>query len=132
VSRKSRRPRIDDARFAVLVDEAVAAIPAEFRRRLENVAVCIEAWPTDEQLRSLDLDPDLDTLFGLYEGTALPERPHDFAGALPDRITIFREPILEEFGSERAIRREIERTVVHEIAHFFGLDEAAVQRLGYE
>lgn len=126
-----RRQRVDAARFAQLVDEAVAAIPAEFHRHLENVAICIEAWPSDALLASLDLDPARDTLFGLYEGTALPDRPHDFAGQPPDRITIFREPLLEEFRDARTIRREIERTIVHEIAHFFGLDEAHVHRLGY-
>lgn len=126
-----RRPRIDPARFEALVGEALARIPAEFHRHLENVAVLIEPWPSDALLTSLDLDPEMDTLFGLYEGTALPERPHDFAGHPPDRITIFREPILEEFRDEATIRREIERTVVHEIAHFFGLDEARVRRHGY-
>jgi predicted Zn-dependent protease with MMP-like domain len=126
-----RRPRVDADRFAALVDEAVAAIPEEFRRYLSNTAIVIDDWPSAAQLESLGLDPEWDTLFGLYEGTALPDRPHDFAGALPDRITIFREPLLEEFTSERAIRREIETTVVHEIAHFFGLDEEQVRRLGY-
>ena len=126
-----RRPRLDPDRFAVLVEEALARIPEEFRRYLANVAVCIEDWPSDAQLESLGLDPELDTLFGLYEGTALPERPHDHGNALPDRITIFREPLLEEYTSERAIRREVERTVVHEIAHFFGLDDEQVRRLGY-
>lgn len=122
---------MDATRFEALVAEAVAAIPSEFGRYLANVAVCIEDRPSDEALRSLGFDPELDTLFGLYEGTALPERPHDFAGDPPDRITIFREPILEEFDDEPTIRREIERTIVHEIAHFFGLDEDRVRRLGY-
>jgi predicted Zn-dependent protease with MMP-like domain len=126
-----RRQRVGRARFAELVTAAVAAIPAEFGRYLENVAICIEAWPSDALLRSLDLDPELDTLFGLYEGTALPDRPHDFAGHPPDRITIFRDAILEEFDDEATIRREIETTIVHEIAHFFGLDEARVRQLGY-
>lgn len=126
-----RRPRLSPDRFAVLVEEAVAAIPEEFRRYLVNVAICIEDWPSDAQLESVGLDPELDTLFGLYEGTALPDRPHDHGNALPDRITIFRGPLLEEFTSERAIRREIEITVVHEIAHFFGLDDEQVRRLGY-
>ena len=126
-----RRPRLDPDRFAALVEEALARIPEEFRRHLANVAVCIEDWPSDAQLESLGLDPELDTLFGLYEGTALPERPHDHGNALPDRITIFREPLLEELTSEHAIRREIERTVVHEVAHFFGLDDDQVRRLGY-
>ena len=126
-----RRLRLAPDRFAALVEEAVAAIPEEFRRYLANVAVCIEDWPSDAQLESLGLDPELDTLFGLYEGTALPDRPHDHGNALPDRITIFREPLLDEFTTEPAIRREIERTVVHEIAHFFGLDDEQVRRLGY-
>ena len=126
-----RRAPVDPARFAELVDEAVSAIPEEFRRYLENVAICIEAWPSDALLESLDLDPERDTLFGLYEGTALPKRSHDFAGHPPDRITIFRDPILEECRSEQTIRREIERTIVHEIAHFFGMDERRVRRLGY-
>jgi predicted Zn-dependent protease with MMP-like domain len=126
-----RSAPVDPARFAELVDDAVAAIPEEFRRHLENVAICIEGGPSDALLESLDLDPERDTLFGLYEGTALPDRPHDFAGHPPDRITIFREPILAACRSERAIRREIERTIVHEIAHFFGMDERRVRRLGY-
>jgi predicted Zn-dependent protease with MMP-like domain len=126
-----RRPSVDPARFEALVNEAVAAIPPEFRRYLENVAVCIESWPSDDLLISLDLDPERDTLFGLYEGTALPERPHDFSGQPPDRITIFRDAILDEFRGEPTIRREIERTVVHEIAHFFGFDDDTVHRLGY-
>jgi len=119
------------ARFETLVAEAVAAVPAEFATYLTNVAICIEDWPSDALLRSLGLDPELDTLFGLYDGTALPDRPHDFAGHPPDRITIFREAILEEFDDEPTIRHEIERTIVHEIAHFFGLDEDRVRRLGY-
>jgi predicted Zn-dependent protease with MMP-like domain len=119
------------ARFEALVAEAIAAVPAEFAAYLANVAVCIEAWPSDALLRSLGLDPERDTLFGLYDGTALPDRPHDFAGHPPDRIVIYREAILEEFGDEATVRREIERTIVHEIAHFFGLDEERVRRLGY-
>jgi len=126
-----RRASVDPTRFAELVDEAVSAIPEEFRRYLENVAICIAGTPPDALLESLDLEPERDTLYGLYEGTALPERPHDFAGHPPDRITIFREPILAACRSERAIQREIERTIVHEIAHFFGMDERRVRRLGY-
>lgn len=126
-----RRERIGRERFAVLVEAALAAIPAEFARHLENVAVLVEAEPTDAQIRSVGLDPRNDTLFGLYEGTALPDRPHDFAGQPPDRIWIFRGPILDECRTEAEVRREIEVTVVHEIAHFFGLDEDRVHDLGY-
>jgi predicted Zn-dependent protease with MMP-like domain len=130
VARRRADP-IDDARFEALVAEAVDAIPEEFARYLANVVVCVEDRPSDHTLRSVGLDPRRDTLFGLYEGTALPERPHDFAGHPPDRITIYRGPILDECRTEREVRREIEVTVVHEIAHFFGLDEDRVRELGY-
>lgn len=127
----ARRARIGARRFETLVEEALDAIPGEFARHLSNVTVLIEAEPTNGQIRSAGLDPRRDTLFGLYEGVALPERPHDFAGEPPDRIWIFRGPILDECRTEDEVRREIEITVVHEIAHFFGLDEDRVRALGY-
>jgi predicted Zn-dependent protease with MMP-like domain len=123
--------RTDRPRFEALVAEALDAIPDEFAPYLENVVVCVEERPSARLLRSLGMDPELDTLFGLYEGTALSERPHDFTGQPPDRITIFREPNLDACRREREVRREIERTIVHEIAHFFGLDDEQVRRLGY-
>jgi predicted Zn-dependent protease with MMP-like domain len=126
-----RRRRIGRTRFAALVEDALRAIPEEFTRRLENVTVLVEAEPTATQIRSAGLDPRRDTLFGLYEGVALPERSHDFAGEPPDRIWLFRDPILDECRSEAEVRREIEMTIVHEIAHFFGLDEDRVRELGY-
>src|SRR5579885_1241960 len=80
--------------FERLVAEALDSIPPELARYLENVAVVVEDEPSPALLRRLGLDPDRATLFGLYEGVPLPERPHDFAGALPDHITIFRGPLL--------------------------------------
>ncbi len=118
-------------RFEALVAEALDAIPDEFAPYLENVVVCVEERPSASLLRSMEMDPDNDTLFGLYEGTALSERPHDFSGAPPDKITVFRQPILEVCRREAQVRREIELTIVHEIAHFFGLDDEQVRRLGY-
>ena len=123
--------RIDRQRFEALVAEALDAIPDEFASYLENVVVCVEERPSARLLRSMDMDPERDTLFGLYEGTALSERSHDFSGAPPDKITVFREPILEACRREAEVRREIELTIVHEIAHFFGLDDEHVRRLGY-
>jgi len=123
--------RTDRRRFEALVAEALDAIPGEFAAYLENVVVCVEERPSARLLRSLDMDPGWDTLFGLYEGTALSERSHDFTGSPPDKITVFRRPILEACRHESEVRREIERTIVHEIAHFFGLDDEQVRRLGY-
>jgi len=124
-------PRIGSRRFASLVQEALRAIPEEFARHLTNVAVLIEAEPTAAQIRSVGLEPRHDTLFGLYEGVSLAERPHDFAGEPPDRIWVFRAPILAACRTEADVRREVEVTIVHELAHFFGLDEDRVRELGY-
>ena len=105
--------------FEALVAEALDGIPDEFARYLENVSVVVE----DE--------PDEEGLYGLYQGVPLSERTHDFAVALPDRISIYRGPLVRDFRSRAQIRRQIRLTVVHEIAHFFGLDERRIRRLGY-
>ena len=115
--------------FETLVAEALDAIPEEFARHLENVAVTVEDEPSPETLRGMGLDPRRESLYGLYQGVPLKGRPHDFAG-LPDRITIFAGPLMRDLPP-RQLRRQIEITVVHEIAHFFGLDERTVRRLGY-
>ena len=107
------------AEFEALVAEALDGIPDEFARYLENVSVVVEE------------EPDEEGLYGLYQGVPLSERTHDFAAALPDRISIYRGPLMRDFRSRAQIRRQIRLTVVHEIAHFFGLDERRIRRLGY-
>lgn len=118
------------AQFETLVAEALDAIPAEFARHLENVSVVVEDEPSPALLREMGLDPRRDTLYGVYQGIPLPERPHDFAD-LPDRIVVFAGPLRRDFRTRARLRREIEVTVVHEIAHFFGLDDRRIRRLGY-
>lgn len=113
-----------------LVEEALDGIPAEFASYLQNVVVVLEDEPSPALLASLGLDPRRDTLFGLYQGTPLPARPHDFA-SLPDRITIFAGPLVRHCATPDALRRQVRATVVHEIAHFFGLDERRIRRLGF-
>ena len=105
--------------FEALVAEALDGIPEEFARYLDNVSVVVE----DE--------PDEEGLYGLYQGVPLSERAHDFAAALPDRISVYRGPLVRDFRSRAQIRRQIRLTIVHEIAHFFGLDERRIRRLGY-
>jgi predicted Zn-dependent protease with MMP-like domain len=121
---------MDRSEFERLVGEALDGIPGEFARHLENVVIVIEEEPSVDLVRQLGLDPRRDTLFGLYQGTPLPGRPHDFA-ALPDRITIFAGPLLRHCATPDALRRQVRATVVHEIAHFFGLDERRIRRLGF-
>jgi predicted Zn-dependent protease with MMP-like domain len=121
---------VDLAEFEALVADALDGVPEEFARYLQNVSVVIEEEPSAALLRDMGMDPDEDALYGLYQGTPLSERPHDFV-ALPDRISIYRGPLMRDFRSRTAIRRQIRLTIVHEIAHFFGLDERRIRRLGY-
>src|SRR5437899_9842484 len=121
---------MDHAEFERLVVEALDAIPDEFARYLENVTVVIEDEPSAKQLRSLGLDPRRDTLYGLYQGTPLPGRAYDFVG-LPDRVSIFAGPLIRNHRTANELRRQVRQTVVHEIAHFFGLDDRRIRRLGF-
>ena len=102
------------------VKAALDSLPPHLAAALDNVAVVVE-----------DEHPDDPDLFGLYEGIPLPERG-DMAGSLPDRITIFRLPLEEEFGDPGELEREIRITVLHELGHYFGLDEERLADLGYE
>jgi len=108
--------------FEELVAEAVSGLPTEFKELLDNVEVFVEDWPSREQLKSVGLR-DRHELLGLYEGTPITLRDHGYNLVLPDRITIFQKPLEEQCRSPRDIKREIVRTVKHEMAHYFGLDE---------
>ena len=99
---------------------ALDSLPADIARALRNIAVVVEEENAE--------DPDL---FGLYEGVPLPERGND-AGTPPDRIAIYRRPLVDEFPQPEELRREIRITVLHEIGHYFGLDEERLAELGYE
>lgn len=117
-----------DERFEQLVSEGIEAIPERFLVKLENVAVVIADVPTPEQLKQNHIPAD-ETLLGLYEGIPLVERGENYGGlVLPDKITIFKLPILEAVGAdEDAVCRVVKETVWHEIAHYFGYDDAAIE-----
>jgi len=117
--------RLSREEFEALVEEALEQLPEEFRAALDNVAVMVEEEPSDEDLEEVEIDPgdpDRDELFGLYQGVPLPERD-SFYSALPDRVLVFRGPILRCCSSRREAIREIRETVQHELGHYFGLDE---------
>ncbi len=124
-------PRILRKRFEALVLKALATIPPPIRAHMDNVDVVIDLWPTDAQRESLCLAPD-EALFGLYEGVPLPERGISHTALLPDKITIFQGPLQEACATEEEMADEIRKTVIHEIAHYFGFDEARLAELGYE
>ena len=119
------------AEFEDAVRDALDDMPDEFARYLDNVQVVIEDEPSPALLRSLGLNPRRDTLFGLYQGVPLHGRGGAFGGALPDKISIFYRPLVRAFTSPERIRRQVRKTVIHEIAHFFGLDDPAIRKLGY-
>lgn len=121
---------MDRTRFARLVNEVLSTLPEEFAARLENVEVVVEDEPTRAQIEAAGLDPRQDTLFGLYEGIPLEERGTDYM-ALPDKISIFYRPIVEACGSTAEMRAEIRTTILHEVAHFFGIDDEDLDAWGY-
>ncbi|WLT32347.1 metallopeptidase family protein [Geothrix sp. PMB-07] len=120
---------LSDRAFRRLVDEALGRIPEAFRPYLDGVPVVIEDWAPDALLDEMGV-PEDDTLYGLYSGHALTEGPPE-PGDLPPRITIFRGPLLEDCVDEEDLREEIATTVIHEIAHHFGIDEARLEELGW-
>jgi predicted Zn-dependent protease with MMP-like domain len=120
---------MDRRQFERLVNEAIAEMPEDFRRRMENVVVMVEDEPTEELLERMEIDTD-DTLFGLYEGVPLTERGAD-TPLHPDCIWIFQGPIEDVCGTEEEIREEIQLTIMHEIAHFFGIDDDTLEDMGY-
>ena len=111
---------MDPERFAELVGEALDELPAELLRAMDNVVVLVEPRHPE--------DPEL---LGLYEGVALTDRTSDYGGVLPDRITLYRDALVEMCADEDELRDEVAITVVHEIAHHFGIDDATLHRLGW-
>ncbi|EHR48643.1 hypothetical protein SacmaDRAFT_0336 [Saccharomonospora marina XMU15] len=112
--------RMSEARFEELVADALDQLPPEFASAMDNVVVLVEERNESE--------PDI---LGLYHGVALTERGHDYGGVLPDRISIYREPILGMCDTEDDVVEEVLVTVVHEVAHHFGIDDARLHELGW-
>ena len=111
---------MDPQRFDELVSDALDLIPAELTAAMDNVVVLVS-----------DRHPQEDDLLGLYEGVALTERDSDYAGALPDTITIYRDALLAVCESDTEVVDQVAITVVHEIAHHFGIDDDRLDELGW-
>lgn len=118
---------ISEAAFERLVADALDSIPEALGRRMENVAVFVSEWPTAEQLGGRR-----GTLLGLYEGVDLPRRsPLSYGGTMPDRITVFSGPISRMATDEQDLARIVTKTVIHEVAHHFGISDARLEELGW-
>ena len=113
---------MEPERFDVLVDQALDGIPDELASLVRNVVVLVEEEPPEDE-------PD--DLLGLYDGVALTERDGTLGVELPDRIFIFRGPLLDMCADEAELVEEVRITVVHEVAHHFGLDDARLHELGW-
>jgi predicted Zn-dependent protease with MMP-like domain len=125
-SRHSRGPTPDG--FARLVANAVASIPEPFSTALGEVAIVIDDWPTDEQLLDNGLTLD-DDLYGLYEGVPKTEWQADWL-MVPNRITLFRVPLEEDFPEPADLAEEVRITVIHELAHHLGISDDRLDELG--
>ena len=114
--------------FERLVAEAITLIPRRFRREMKNLALVVENEPSSELLEEMEIDPP-DSLYGLYQGTPLPERSWASGNILPDRITLFQRPIEEDCNNEDEIRIVIGETLIHEVGHYFGLSEEEIEEI---
>jgi predicted Zn-dependent protease with MMP-like domain len=115
-------------RFERLVEEALRDIPKRFRDAMANVAVIVEDEPPPHVLEDMDMEED-DELFGLYEGTPLPERGSSYGNTLPDRISIYQNPIEESCANDEEVRVCVAETVIHEFGHYFGMSEEEIEAI---
>jgi predicted Zn-dependent protease with MMP-like domain len=116
------------AAFERLVSEAVFLIPKRFRNEMRNIAIVVEDEPSVDLLEAMEIEPP-DSLYGLYEGTPLPERDWADGNRLPDKVTIFQAPIEEDCEDEDEVRAVIGETLIHEIGHYFGLSEDEIEEI---
>ena len=123
-----RLRNMERQKFEALVFRAVEALPAEFKGKLENVDIIVEDWPSPNQISRLGLGYKTQ-LLGLYEGVPQTKRDSGYNLVLPDKITIFQKPIEMKCRSDKEIEMEIGRVVRHEIAHHFGIGDAALYKI---
>jgi predicted Zn-dependent protease with MMP-like domain len=118
---------VGEEHFERLVADALDSIPEELGTQMDNVAVVVEDWPTAEQL-----DGRGGTLLGLYEGIDITHRgPLEYAGVMPDRITIFKGPLCARARDEAELAEQVRVTVLHEVGHYFGISDERLDELGW-
>ncbi len=116
------------AQFERLVVEAITLIPKRFRREMKNLALVVEDEPAADLLAEMEIEPP-DSLYGLYQGTPLPERTWAYGNSLPDRITLYQRPIEEDCEDEDDVRAMIGETLIHEVGHYFGMSEEEIEAI---
>lgn len=119
--------RVSDEEFQTLINQALTELPGEHVKRIKNVAILYEGQPTLAQREQLRLRHD-QTLLGLYEGTPLSQR-QGMTRLLPDRITLFKDPLQNQANTPSELKEQIKHTLWHEIAHYYGLDHDRIHEL---
>ena len=114
--------------FEALVERALRKLPKKFKDKVANIAVVVEDWPDDATLEEMGIEPP-DTLYGLYRGVDLTHRDTSYGNVLPDTITIYQGPIEEDAYDEAEMVEMVRETVVHELGHYFGLDNDTMHRI---
>ncbi len=112
--------------FAELIEEAIELIPERFRTAMRNIALVVEDHPPDELLAEMEIEPP-DTLYGLYLGTPLTERPWADGNREPDQIVIYQGPHEEDAINEDDLVAMVAETLIHEVGHYFGMSEEEIQ-----
>ena len=116
------------AEFESLVERALKTLPRRFRQRMKNIAVVVADWADSETLEEMGIEPP-DTLYGLYRGVDLTRRDSSYGNVLPDTITIYQGPIEEDCAAEAEMAELIRDVVIHEVGHYFGLDDDTMAEL---
>ncbi|MEO8862748.1 MAG: metallopeptidase family protein [Candidatus Saccharimonadales bacterium] len=119
---------VSDEQFEQLINESMDELPQQYIERLNNVAVTYDGEPSPEQRQKLELRQD-QTLFGLYEGVPLTKRGAGYSLVIPDKITIFKIPMLRAVNSMAQLKFQVKHTLWHEIAHYYGLDHDRIHEL---
>ena len=112
----------------MLVEKALRTLPAPFKDKVANIAVVVEDWADDETLEEMGIEPP-DTLYGLYRGVDITQRDSTYGNVLPDVITIYQGPIEEDAADPREMAKIVRETVMHELGHYFGLDDDTMHRI---
>lgn len=121
---------ISEEEFHSLMDEAIESIPSSFKEKIENLAFIVEQYPTESDLGRLGLSNKY-TLLGLYSGIPFTHRSTWYAGVTPDRIILFQKNIESHCRNITELKEKIREVVIHEIAHYFGMNEDEIRRAGY-
>ena len=114
--------------FEALVERALRRLPRKLKDKLANIAVVVENWADDETLAEMGIEPP-DTLYGLYRGVDLTNRDSNYGNVLPDTVTIYQGPIEEDCADEEEMAELVRDTVIHEIGHYFGLDDETMEHI---